>query len=107
MGKVRNWFKRNKIDINIHVNNKFLECTPYLIWWIHIIFVTKFSRVTTITFKRLQGHHDTATMQRTHLVSMQTYMLHQSPNDKISYVPLDPVSDYVHMEDLNTRLYVC
>ena len=28
----------------------------------------------------------------------------QSPKDKIEYVPLDPVADYVHILELNTRL---
>ena len=32
--------------------------------------------------------------------------LHQSPKDKIAYVTLDPVSDYVYISDLNTRLLV-
>ena len=31
---------------------------------------------------------------------------HQSPKYKIDYVPLDPVSDYVYIADLNTRLCV-
>ena len=30
----------------------------------------------------------------------------QSPKYKISYVPLDPVADYVYLLDLNTRLCV-
>ena len=40
------------------------------------MFVAEFSRVTTINFKIIQGHNVTVAMQRTHLVSMQTYLLH-------------------------------
>ena len=32
--------------------------------------------------------------------------LHQSPKEKISYSPLDPVAKYAYIEDLNTRLCV-
>ena len=32
--------------------------------------------------------------------------LHQSPKDKITYVPLDLVADYVYISDLNTKLRV-
>ena len=32
--------------------------------------------------------------------------IHQSPKDKIAYVPLYPVFDHVHILDLNTRLRV-
>ena len=32
--------------------------------------------------------------------------INQSPKDKIAYVPLDPVSDYIYILDLNTRLRV-
>ena len=30
----------------------------------------------------------------------------QSPKDKIAYVPLDLVANYVYMAELNTRLHV-
>ena len=32
MGKIRDWFKRNKTEINMHVNDKQLECANFPIW---------------------------------------------------------------------------
>ena len=76
MVKVIDLFKRKNIEIDMHINNKHPDCGPLPIWWIHLMVVAKLSRVTTTTFKSLQGHHFTVAMQRTHLVSMQTYLLH-------------------------------
>ena len=74
MGKVSDWFKRNKIYIDMNVNYKHKEFVTSPIWWIHIMVVSEFSHVTTNTLKILQGHHVTVAMQGAHLVSMQTYL---------------------------------
>ena len=76
MGKVSDWFNRNKIDIYMHIKKKHMDCATSPIWWIHIMVVIKLSCVATTNFKSLQVHHVTVTMQRTHIVYMQTYLLH-------------------------------
>ena len=81
MGEVSNWFKRNKIDINMHVYEKDFNCAPSTIWWIHLMVVAKFSRISTPTFKSLQGHHVTDMIQQTHLMSVQIYLLHVMGGD--------------------------
>ena len=55
MGKVSDWFKRNKIEIDMRANDKQTDCTSFPIWWIHLMAVVDFSRVTNTTFKILQG----------------------------------------------------
>ena len=59
------------------------------------MFVAEFSRVTTINFKIIKGHNVTVAMQRTHLVSMQTPMLHVTGG----YCPLSP-TEAVALDDL-------
>ena len=62
MGKVSDWFKRNNIEIDMHVNDKQPDCAPLPIWWIHRMVVTKFYHVTTTIFHILQDHHVTVLM---------------------------------------------
>ena len=81
MGKIIDCFKRNNIDIDMHVNNKHPDYAPLPIWWIHIMVASDLSLVATTTFKILQGHHVTVTMQRTCLVSMQTSLLYAMVRD--------------------------
>ena len=81
VGKVRNWFNMNKIDIDMHVNEKQTDYAPLPIWYIHLMVVSEFSRIPTNTFKIIQDHHVTVAMQRTCLVSIHTYLLHAVGGD--------------------------
>ena len=70
MGKVSNWLKRNKIEIDMHINNKHPYCTTSPILCIHPVVVAEFYCVATTTFKIIQGHHVTVTMQRIRFMCM-------------------------------------
>ena len=39
MGNVSDWFKKNKIQIGMHINKKWLICTPLHGWWIYLLVV--------------------------------------------------------------------
>ena len=76
MGNIIDWFKKHKIQIGMHINEKRPSCTPLHVWWIYLLVVAEFSRLTTTTFKCLQGHHVTVLMNQTHLLTMETSLLH-------------------------------
>ena len=76
MGNVGDWFKKHRIQISMHTNEKRPICTPSHVWWISLLVVAKFSYLATTAFKCLQGHYITVSMQRTHLLNMQTSLLH-------------------------------
>ena len=76
MVNVSDWFKKHNIQIDMHINEKRPSCTPLHVWWIYLLVVAKFSRSSTTTFKCIQGHHITFSMQRTHLLTMHTSLLH-------------------------------
>ena len=65
----------------MHVNYKQLDYVPLPIWWIHLMVVSKLSRVATTIFNILQGHHVTVAMNWTRLVSMQTSLFHTADKD--------------------------
>ena len=62
MFNVSDWFKKHKIQIGMHINEKRPSCTPLNVWWIYLLVVSEFSRSATTTFKCLQGHHVTVSM---------------------------------------------
>ena len=64
--------------------------------------VDTFSRVATTTFKSLQGHHDTATMQWTRCLSMHTSFLYAVGRDG----PLSP-SGAAALDDSKWMLSDC
>ena len=76
MGNVSDWFKKHEIQIGMHINEKWSSCTPSHVWWIYLLVMPKFSCLVTTTFKCLQGHHVTVSMQCTHLLIMQTSLMH-------------------------------
>ena len=93
MGNVSDYFKKHKTQIGMHINDKRPSSTPSHVWWIHLLVVAKFYRSATTTFKCLQGHHVTVSMQRTHLLTMQTSLLHavgrRSPMSGLEATDLD------------------
>ena len=76
MGNVSDWFKKHEIQIGMHINEKWSSCTPSHVWWIYLLVMPKFSCLVTTTCKCLQGHHVTVSMQCTHLLIMQTSLMH-------------------------------
>ena len=76
MGNVSDWLNKHRIHIVMHINKKLPRYTPSHVWWIYLLLVDEFSRSSTTTFKCLQGHHVIVSMQRTHLMTMQTSLLH-------------------------------
>ena len=76
MDNISDWFKKHKIHIGMHINTKLPICKPSHVWWIYLLVIEEFSRSATTAFKCLQGHHVTLLMQRMHLLTMQTYLLH-------------------------------
>ena len=51
MGNVSEWFKKHKIQIGMHINEKRPICTPLYFWRIYLLIVTKFSYLSTTEFK--------------------------------------------------------
>ena len=76
MGNVSDWLKKHRVHIVVHIKKKLPSYTPSHVWWIYLLLVDEFSHSSTTTFKCLQGHHVTVSMQRTHLLTMQTSLLH-------------------------------
>ena len=76
MGNVKDWFKKHKIQIGMQINEKPPICTPSHVWYIYLLVVSKFSCLAATAFKCLQGHHVTVLMQRMHLMTTQTSLLH-------------------------------
>lgn len=76
MNKVSLWFQTHKIRIGMYIEEKQPTCAPSHVWWIYIMVIAEFSCLATATFKSLQGHHVTVSMQRQSLMSLQTSLLH-------------------------------
>lgn len=75
-GQRKRLFQEKKSQIDSQINEKRPSCTNSHDWWLYLMVVAEFSRSGTTTFKCLQGHHVTASMQRNHLVLMQKSLLH-------------------------------
>ena len=76
MRNVRDWFNKHKVQIGMHINKKRPSCMPLYVWWIYLLVAAEFSCLDTTAFKCIQGHHVTVSMQRKHLMNMQTSLLH-------------------------------
>lgn len=75
MYNVSKWFQKNKIYVDTYVEDKKPSCAPSHGWWIYIMVVAEFSSLVTLTFKMLQGHQVTVSMQRESLISLKSSLL--------------------------------
>uniref|UniRef100_M4BQY6 Uncharacterized protein n=1 Tax=Hyaloperonospora arabidopsidis (strain Emoy2) TaxID=559515 RepID=M4BQY6_HYAAE len=70
MIKVGGWFKAKRVRVRAYFAEKNPVCTPSDRWWIYIMIAGAFAARATVTFKHLQGHSVTVSMQREHLKSL-------------------------------------
>ena len=75
MATVSRWFMSNRVDVRGHMDQKNPQCKPSPKWWIYIMVLVPFAERAKITFKKLQGHEVTVSMQRGHLESVKLYFM--------------------------------
>ena len=75
MDSVARWFKKNKVKLDEYLVAKKPNCSPAPAWWLQLLVISNFAACATVTFKGLQGHSVTVSMQRNHLAYLQTVFL--------------------------------
>ena len=75
MSNVSGWFKLHKVVVNEYFESKKPVCLPPPEWWVQMMIIDHFASRATITFKAVQGHTVTVSMQRSQLASLQGFYL--------------------------------
>lgn len=75
MSHVSSWFKAYKIHIADYFEVKKSSCIPSPRWWAEIMIIDSFANRTNTTFKQLQGHSVTVSIQHSRLVDLQAFYL--------------------------------
>ena len=74
MSKVGSWFKARRVRVRAYFAEKNPVCTPSDRWWIYIMITEAFAARATVTFKQIQGHSVTVSIQREHLKSFDVFL---------------------------------
>ncbi|CAH0486143.1 unnamed protein product [Peronospora farinosa] len=75
MSKVGGWFKAKRVRGRAYLAEKNPVCTPSDRWWIYIIIAKAFAASATVTFKQLNRHSVTVSMQREYLKSLMLFYI--------------------------------
>uniref|UniRef100_M4C3V2 Uncharacterized protein n=1 Tax=Hyaloperonospora arabidopsidis (strain Emoy2) TaxID=559515 RepID=M4C3V2_HYAAE len=75
MSKVGSWFKTRRVRVRAYFAEKNPVCTPSDRWWIYIMIAEAFAARATVTFKQIQGHSVTVSIQREHLKSFDVFYI--------------------------------
>ena len=55
MIKVMNWFKKHRIDVQAHLDDKRPPCRPSSGWWVLMMAMHSFAQESSLVFTRIQG----------------------------------------------------